>query len=811
MQKSIPEVKNERFNLIDSNKYIVCGLWIKDAECYAEINGKPIDSISESWKQFSALERFDVANNKSIESVAITVILPDKLPEIGNLVIYMVEDGEKTVWHRISLKKLKKKDRNPQVYVDQILRKDNDVSVIGWAASDKDVEIEAFTKDGKSLSGQYRRFPRADVQLAFPECELAGKAGFQLGFRDVKDEFDIKISAGGNNRVIHVPMKKNQIMGEKFRSDFEKGIRVLKDKGVKEFTLKVVKKLLKKNRAIEYSEWIKHNLITEEEQEIQKKYKFEYNPLISIVVPLYKTPENFLIELIDSIKSQTYPNWELVLSDGSGMPSPLESKLKEIAEEDSRIVVIPADKPYKIVENTNRALKAAAGEYIAFGDHDDLFEPDALFECVKAINENKEIEMIYTDEDKIDERSNFYFEPQMKPDFNIDLLRTMNYICHLCVMKKELIDRIGFLRSEYEGAQDYDIILRAAENTKHIHHIPKVLYHWRSHLSSTADNPESKMYAFEAGRRAIQDHYNRVGIKAEVIRSEWPGLYRTRYIRDYDPLVSIMIPNKDHIDDLERCIDSILEKSNYQNYEIIIIENNSTEKETFDFYKKLEKKDKRIRTVYYEGDFNFSRINNFGAKEAKGEYLLLLNNDTSMINGEAIEEMLGYCMRDDVGIVGALLYFEDDTVQHAGVVVGFGGVAGHCFVMQPRGITGYCHRIISAQDYSAVTAACMMVKRSVYDEVGGLNEDFKVAFNDIDFCLKVREAGYLVVYNPYAELYHYESKSRGLEDSPEKISRFNSEIALFQERWPEILEKGDPYYNPNLTLDSQDFSLKKNY
>ena len=319
----------------------------------------------------------------------------------------------------------------------------------------------------------------------------------------------------------------------------------------------------------------------------------------------------------------------------------------------------------------------------------------------------------------------------------------------------------------------------------------------------------AKNHAFSAGQRAIEAHYARVGIDAEVFRGEYPGLYRTRYHLNPKPMISILIPNKDHVDDLKRCIDSIEEKSSYENYEYIIIENNSTEEKTFQFYEELQKNNPKVRVVFYKGKFNYSAINNFGEKYARGELLWLLNNDTAIINEDCIEELAGYCSREDVGITGARLYYEDGTIQHAGVVVGFGGIAGHCFVQQPPGSTGYCHRIICAQDYSAVTAACMMVKKSVYEAVHGFSEELEVAFNDIDFCMKVRELGKLVVYNPYAELYHYESKSRGLEDTPEKIRRFQKEIATFAEKWPDILKNGDPYYNPNLTLDSQDFSLKR--
>ena len=447
--------------------------------------------------------------------------------------------------------------------------------------------------------------------------------------------------------------------------------------------------------------------------------------------------------------------------------------------------------------------------YLGFGRllNGTELELNTIPAAVVTVHENTAFETVLKEVEKSDGKA--LFDPHFKPDFNPDLLCSVNYICHLFVVKKELLDKVGGFRAEYDGAQDYDFIFRCTENAKQICHIPKVLYHWRCHPNSTASNPESKLYAFEAGRRAVQAHYERTGIHAEVFKGEYLGLYRTKFIRDHDPLISIIIPNKDHIDDLKRCMESIEQKSTYKNYEYIIVENNSTDSATFEYYKKLEAENPKVRMVYWDGVFNYSAINNYGASFAKGEYLLLLNNDTEIINPDCLEELLGYCMRKDVGAVGARLYYEDDTIQHAGVVIGFGGIAGHCFVQQKRGTTGYCHRIICAQDYSAVTAACMMVKKSAFDAVGGLSEELAVAFNDIDFCMKLRKAGYLIVYNPYAELYHYESKSRGLEDTPEKVARFNKEIATFEKKWPEILKNGDPYYNPNLTLKSQDFSLKR--
>ena len=603
-----------------------------------------------------------------------------------------------------------------------------------------------------------------------------------------------------------------EVLAKKVDRYAKKGLHYWKTQGGTALAGKIVSKIkTASTREIPYQKWIVRHLPGKAELEKQRRTKLSYSPKISIVVPLYKTPEKYLRRLTESVQQQTYPNWELCLSDGSGTDSPLTGILKELCAKDARIKVITHDRALQISENTNSAIEAASGDFIAFADHDDELTPHALFECVKALNDHPGTLVVYSDEDKMSMDGHKFFQPHFKPDYNPDLLCTVNYICHLFVVSRSVIEKVGMLRKEFDGAQDYDFIFRCVEAVKdeEIYHVPKILYHWRCHENSTAENPESKTYAFEAGRRAVQEHYNRVGVHAKVSDGEFPGLYRTEFIRDHDPLISIIIPNKDHIDDLKRCMDSIEQKSTYRNYEYVIVENNSTDPETFEYYKKLEAENDKVHVVYWDGVFNYSAINNYGASFAKGEYFLLLNNDTEIINPNCLEELLGYCMRSDVGAVGARLYYEDDTIQHAGVVIGFGGIAGHCFVLQPRGTTGYCHRIICAQDYSAVTAACMMVKRSAFEKVGGLSEELQVAFNDIDFCMKLRQAGYLIVYNPYAELYHYESKSRGLEDTPEKVARFNREISVFEKRWPDILRNGDPYYNPNLTLKSQDFSLKR--
>lgn len=813
MPKEIFEVVRERFHLSDRTQYIVQGHWPKDAVMEAYLDQHKLKVSVKENENVSALERFKDPEKMQGIQITATVQIPENLEGYHKLVIYEKFSDKKHVWFSITAGELDKKRDKPQVYFEEESAEQGIVRIRGWAIAPEPVTVRIFDADKKPVAAEIQRTDRVDVNQLFEEAQDPGKTGFFSEITNVSGKCLYVVFYAGEKKTVHVvPLRKADILAKKLDKYVEKGIRYWKSQGAAALAEKVVTKVKNVRQGPpSYQKWIRHHLPDRNELEKQKKTSFGYRPKISFVVPLYKTPEKYLRRLTESFQEQTYSNWELCFSDGSGAQSPLTELLKELTAKDNRIKYVSHEEPLQISENTNSAIEIATGDFIAFADHDDELTPNALFECVKAINEKPQTLVIYTDEDKMSMDGHKFFQPHFKPDYNPDLLCTVNYICHLFVVSRKVIEKVGGLRSEFDGAQDYDFVLRCVEAVKdeEICHIPKILYHWRCHEDSTAENPESKLYAFEAGRRAVQAHYERTGIHAEVFKGEYLGLYRTKFIRDHDPLISIIIPNKDHIDDLKRCMESIEQKSTYKNYEYIIVENNSTDSATFEYYKKLEAENPKVRMVYWDGVFNYSAINNYGASFAKGEYLLLLNNDTEIINPDCLEELLGYCMRKDVGAVGARLYYEDDTIQHAGVVIGFGGIAGHCFVQQKRGTTGYCHRIICAQDYSAVTAACMMVKKSAFDAVGGLSEELAVAFNDIDFCMKLRKAEYLIVYNPYAELYHYESKSRGLEDTPEKVARFNKEIATFEKKWPEILENGDPYYNPNLTLKSQDFSLKR--
>lgn len=744
------------------------------------------------------------------EELLFEVSLPNDWRNHKQLIIADVQGTEKNIIRKVSVQQLQEKERGVEYYVETVHLTDGKMTISGWGVGNTQLEV-ALEESGKILSEtDIKTSYRRDVMEVFEEIEDKYEAGFQItvpiqGNRRL--ELVLRADSKESRYKISTAAAKKGKGTQGGLNNFQKFFIYWKKEGLRSTFQRIQVKVFHKKDTFTYDRWYRERQITEEELNTQRECQFSYNPKFSIVVPLYRTKESYLRAMIDSIASQTYTNWELCLTDGSGEGNTLEKIVAEYQNKGLPIQYQVLSENLGISENTNAAIKMANGDFIVLADHDDLVTPDALYECAKVLNQEQDIDVLYSDEDKIDMAGKKYFEPNFKPDFNIDLLCSMNYICHLFVVKKEIIDSVGMLRSEYDGAQDHDFILRCTEVAKHIYHIPKVLYHWRCHIESTAANPESKLYAFEAGRKAVEEHYKRVGIPAKAEHSNFYGMFRTKYCWEEKPLISIIIPNKDHIDDLKKCMDSIDEKSTYRNYEFVIVENNSTEEETFSYYKQLESRE-NVNVLYYEGGFNFSRINNFGVKHAKGDYLLLLNNDTEIIAPECLEELLGYCMRDDVGIVGAKLCYPDDTIQHAGVVIGFSGMAGHTFIESSRYDIGYMGRIICAQDYSAVTAACMMTKRSVFERVNGLTEELEVAFNDIDYCLKVRELDKLVVYNPYAELYHYESKSRGLEDTPERIERFNGEVRKFTNRWQDILISGDPYYNPNLTLDKADFSLK---
>ncbi len=557
-----------------------------------------------------------------------------------------------------------------------------------------------------------------------------------------------------------------------------------------------------------YQVWIQNNEPNKEELEKQRKTQFKIKPKFSIVVPMYNTPVNFFEELVNCLKEQTYENWELCLADGS--PNENE-ELATIIKSDERIKYKFLNENKGISGNTNEALKLVTGDYILLVDHDDLLPIFCLYELAKTINENPKVEFIYTDEDKIERTKDKRCDPHFKPDFAIDTLRANNYITHLSVFKKELMDKLGGFRDKYNGAQDFDIIIRATENTKNIVHIPKILYHWRVHPNSTAMVADAKPYAYEAGIKVIEDHLERQNLKAKVTHGgDIPGVYEVEYEVKGNPKVSIIIPNKDSVKLLKNCVNSILKLTTYDNYEIVIVENNSELVKTFDYYENIQKI-QNVRVIKYEEKgFNYSRIINFGVKNCPdSDYIVQLNSDTEVLTNNWIEKFIGFAQREDVGAVGARLYYEDKSIQHAGIGIGICDLAANLLTNTPSGYHAYFGRECLTQDLSAVTGACLFCRRQIYEEVGFMDEEnFAVAFNDVDFCLKIRQAGYLIVYNPYIEFIHYESKTRGYEDTPEKKARFERESNNFRTKWRKVLDAGDPYSNINFDKNTAQYNVR---
>lgn len=585
----------------------------------------------------------------------------------------------------------------------------------------------------------------------------------------------------------------------------QKGFRYLKHYGPKEFWIRLHERF--EPEEVPYGPWYEAYKPDEAVLEKQRKHKFADTPLISIAVPAYKTPGVFLRQMLLSVQKQTYTNWELCIANGSPEDKEMGQILEEFSGKDPRIRYKNLHENLGIADNTNEAFSMAKGEFVGLLDHDDLLSPNALYEVVKAVNKDERVDVVYTDEDKVTTDLTEHFQPHLKPDFSLDLLRSNNYICHFFLVRREILEKTGGFKKEFDGAQDHDFIFRCVEQAREIAHIPEILYHWRTHKASTADNPASKMYAFDAGKRAIEAHLARMEVKGIVSHTKDLGFFRVKYPVQGEPLVSVIIPNKDEEPTLRACIESIRKNTTYKNYEIIIIENNSTSKEIFQYYKELSMEE-NVRIFNWKKEFNYSAINNYGARKAKGDYLLFLNNDVTVITPDWMEEMLGVCQRKEVGVVGVKLLYPDNTIQHAGCVIGIGGIAGHMFVDMPAERTGYLHKASILQDMSAVTAACMMMKREAFEKAGGFTETLAVAFNDVDLCLKVRKEGYLIVYDPYAQLYHMESKTRGEEDSEEKLRRFQTEIEYMRCHWLDILKNGDPYYNKNLSLTKWNYSLK---
>jgi GT2 family glycosyltransferase len=564
-------------------------------------------------------------------------------------------------------------------------------------------------------------------------------------------------------------------------------------------------------RNLQYKKWAKQNFITKKQLLIlkEKQKELTYRPLISIVLPVYDPPENFFIECIESVIDQIYPNWELCISDDVSPNENIRKIIKSYAEKDKRIKYVFRTENGHISAASNSAIEIATGEYLALLDHDDLITPDALYENVLALNNDREIDFLYSDEDKINEKGQF-LDGHFKPDFCPDNFLSRNYICHFSVIRTNIIKEIGGFRIGLEGSQDYDIFLRAIEKCKKIHHIPKMLYHWRIHSESTALNMDTKPYATLAAVKALEDTLTRRNIKGKVESiDELPGFYKIKYDIETYKKVSIIIPSKNMTELTNICIKSIFNLTDYPDFEVILVNNNSDEDSFFEMVKKWEQKEpNRFKCITDNGDFNFSRLINNAAKEAKGDYLLLLNNDTEVTQPDWISLLVEQAQRESIGAVGVRLLYKNETIQHAGVIIGLRGIAGHPFVGADKNEPGYFNYLKSVNNFSAVTAACLMVRKSCFDEVNGFCEDLAIEFNDVDFCLKLKEKGYNNIFTPHVTLYHYESISRGHpHKTKESYEKHLKENKLFKDRWQKYIDH-DPCYNKHLSLEYDDFRVK---
>mgnify|MGYP005853180243 FL=1 len=819
-------IYKKRIDLRDSNRLIIqtgsCRDYMKDVKAVSYVNGIETEVEIVENPHTPLLFVYKNAEPEFDGEYNLCINLPEK---VKNVKIILTKDTYPSGIEEINISSAQIEYLRNLIEINligvQADERTKTIKITGWAESAGELKLSVYAEK-KELEYKADYFTRADMVSRYFEGELNRNCGFELTVEDT-DVRSIRITSesGGRRGSIGVVVNRDS-SGQQRRS-----VRLAEDKrndyitrarnyiamyGMKRFIVKAVGKLT--GKSIKDPTNIYFNKINPNEARLkeQRDYKFVSNYKFSILIPVYRPDVKFFTLMLDSIVAQTYDNWQICLADGSGEGYTVENVVRPYIEKygEDKVKYIKLENNLGIAENTNAAMRMADGDFIVFGDHDDELHPTALFECMRELERYPQADFIYSDEDKIIEATGHHTEAHFKSDLNMELLRSNNYICHLSVVKKSLADKVGVLYTQFNGSQDHDYVLRCVEKAECVRHIPRILYHWRINDNSTAKSASTKNYANTAGVNAVSAHLKRMGIDGEVKNGVAPGFYDIRYKLTEKPLVSVIIPNKDHLDDLTRCLESMENVNNYHNVEYIVVENNSVLEDTFEGYKELEKKyGDKFKLVKWDGIFNYSAINNFGARYAKGEYILLLNNDTSVIEPDSLRCMLAQCQRAEVGIVGAKLLYDDDTVQHAGVIIGYQGVAGHAFTGIGDDVYGYFARAVLSQELSAVTAACLLTKRSVFDEVGGLDESFEVAFNDIDYCMKVRAAGYKIIYDPHAKLHHYEYKSRGAEDTGKKQERFGGEIMHFIDKWRAALIAGDMYYNPNLELVGELYTIKK--
>ncbi|EFM71605.1 glycosyltransferase, group 2 family protein [Enterococcus faecalis TX0109] len=693
----------------------------------------------------------------------------------------------------------------------------NNLTITGWALDTITKESPTFTINNENQVSAYniQRVLREDVNQIY-QTDPAIEAGFVVTLEGIKQKKVLPFHFQSSAHVITVDFPLNKkypvIPGTEDKVTrlwikAKKGFKYMAKNGISHTIQRA--KIEKLRNQASYPNWLARNEVLDIESMTQEIATFHYQPKISIAMPVYNVEEKWLRLCIDSILNQVYTNWELCMADDASTDPNVKKILTEYQQLDERIRVVFREQNGHISEATNSALAIATGEFVALLDNDDELAINAFYEVVKVLNENPELDLIYSDEDKIDMDGN-RSDPAFKPDWSPDLLLGTNYISHLGVYRRSILEEIGGFRKGYEGSQDYDLVLRFTEKTtkERITHIPKVLYYWRMLPTSTAVDQGSKGYAFEAGLRAVQDALVRRGINGHATHGAANGLYDVYYDIESEKLVSIIIPTKNGYKDVQRCVSSIIEKTTYQNYEIIMADNGSTDPKMHELYAEFEQQlPGRFFVESIDIPFNFSTINNRAAKKAHGEYLLFLNNDTEVITENWLTLMVSFAQQERIGCVGAKLLYPNNTVQHAGVILGLGGVAGHGHYGYPHGDLGYFGRLAINVNYSAVTAACLLMKKADFDAVGGFEEAFTVAFNDVDLCLKVQALGRDNVWLHEAELYHFESQTRGYDDKGKKKKRFEQEKVMMEEKWGPLIEN-DPFYNPNLTRDIPNFSLR---
>lgn len=800
-------VQEGHFHIADSNSYVLTGWFEGDMQKLPENEMFSVFLDCErqkikvrSFSDDTVRQKYMKYDLKVSREYVIIIQMPKDLSRYRRLFLCLA-DGSRVYERRVS--QLRRLQGQLNYRITGIQSTGASCVVSGWAASEKPIKINVFDKAKEPMKCEVSHFPKPDVALEYREAEQLYDSGFSvtvpvngrkkmfLQITDGEHSVMREFSAADKNRLVLYAKKAHYYM---------------KRNGMKKACKRAVNELYELvGDTGNYMKWRRKNMPSERELERQRKRRSQFQPFLYVITPYEDV--HYLTSAAISLKNQTYQNWKWVLVCTAAEKEKLMERVHTHIPQE-RICLVYADGEEDCQHRIAKGIRDTLAQ-LQNGRHDlswllllapsDTLEPDAMYSCVQLMEKNPDMDLCYTDEDQISEDGRTYREPIFKSDFNIDLLRSTNYIGHLLLIREDAAVKIGPWNPACFTEASYDYILRAAETAQCIGHLPRVLYHAR----------EAGRQNRITGEKILNEHYKRIGIPAYAELSQTPGIYHTVYQWKDTPLVSVNIPNKDHIDDLDTCVQSVISNCTYPNYEIVIIENNSVEDRTFAYYEKLKAQDERIRVVVWKDVFNYSLITNFGVAQSKGEYILLLNNDTEVITPNFMEEMLGYCMREDVGICGARLFYFDDTIQHAGVIVGLGGICGEGFQGFPKENGGYQNRIFCPQNYSAVTAACLMTKKGVFEEVGGMDGEFQVAYNDIDYCLKVRQTGKLVVYNPFAMLHHYEYKSRGTENTAEKLARYHKEVDLFTTRWADMISAGDPYYNPNLTRRYQDFSLRR--